>query len=218
MLTQFDFLNHYFLGVSSLFAIVNPFSSVPLFLSLTAGMSSGERRNQALRAAFYAAIIMVVTLFLGGAILAFFSISIAALRVAGGLIVAVLGFRMLFPDPAPAPIQVGESDRELRRDYALIPLALPSLAGAGTIALVMTYSTSLAELPTHLAKAEGYAIALAAIATVACLAALILRASTGIARRLGGNGLEALTRIMGLLMVCIGIQFIGNGVKEFFNL
>jgi multiple antibiotic resistance protein len=218
MLTQADFVNHYLLGVSSLFAIVNPFSSVPLFLSLTAGMSGGERRAQATRAAIYAAIIMAVTLFLGGAILAFFSISIAALRVAGGLIVAVLGFRMLFPDPAPVTSQVGESDRELRRDYALIPLALPSLAGAGTIALVMTYSTSLAELPSAVLKLEGYGVALAAIATVSAIAALILRASTGIARRLGDNGLEALTRIMGLLMVCIGIQFIGNGVKEFFNL
>lgn len=213
-----DLLTHYLLGVSSLLAITNPFSTIPLLLTLTSGMTERQRRQQATRAARNATIIMLIALFIGGLILEFFSISIAALRIAGGLIVAFLGFRMLFPQPAVKSDGVGESVAERRHDYSLIPLALPSMAGAGSLALVMSYSTTIAELDHPTLKLIGYALAVAGIGTVGLIAALVLRAGSRIANRLGSNGLDALARVMGLLMVCIGVQFIGNGIIEFFHI
>jgi multiple antibiotic resistance protein len=203
----------YVLGVFSLFPLVNPFSTIPLLLSLTRGMSAEERKRQATRAALYSAIFMEVTLLAGAGILGFFQISVPALRIAGGLVVAFLGFRMLFPaESAEADAANGRS----QPDHALIPLAFPSLCGAGTMALLISYSSSIESTQADaITKVAAHGIGLLAIATVALLAAWLLRSSTAVARHLGDTGMEAITRIMGLLMVCIGVQFIANGVREF---
>ena len=85
--------------VAGLFAIINPFSMMPLFMTLTANLSEAKRAAYAARVSRNAALIMLVTLFLGGIILEFFGISLPALRIAGGLIVSFLGFNLIFPSP-----------------------------------------------------------------------------------------------------------------------
>src|SRR5215470_17039411 len=113
-----------FLGVvAALFAIVNPFSMMPLFLTLTAPLSEAERSAYAARVARNAAIIMLVTLFLGGLILEFFGISLPALRISGGLIVAFLGFHLIFPS-SKGIISLSPEDGA-KMDYAFMPLAFP---------------------------------------------------------------------------------------------
>ena len=197
---------------AGLFPIVNPFGAVPLFLSLTAELDEAERRRQARLVVRNAVIIMLVSLLLGGVLLEFFGISISALRIAGGLIVAYLGFHMLFPVQASAernPAAPG------RTDYTLVPLAFPSLTGAGSIAVIMGFSTKIAALPSWDEKAAGYAVVTAAILAVAWLSLLILRASMRVARWLNPHGMDALTRFMGLLLVCIGIQFVADGIRSF---
>ncbi|MEW6366991.1 MAG: MarC family NAAT transporter [Acidobacteriota bacterium] len=203
-------VKYYFLAVASFFPMLNPFGAIPLLLSLTSDMSDAERRQQAVRASWYTAIIMTFCLFLGDALLWFFGISVGALRVAGGLIVAYLGFGMLFPTPkgsAPASQPSG------KRDYAFIPLALPTLSGAGTIAMIIGVSTHIAERTSIHEKIAGYVITLAAIATVSLLTAVILKASVRINRSLGAQGMEAMSRIVGLLMICIGVQYVAAGIK-----
>ena len=208
--------NWYLTGVVTLIPMVNPFSTIPLLLSLTWGMSDKERKRQATRAAIFSAIMMETTLLVGSAILAFFNISVPALRIAGGLVVAFLGYRMLFPDHAAETGGGRAESKGSRQDYSLIPLAFPSLCGAGTMALLISYSSTIGagDIPLPV-KFAAHGAGLLAIVTVALLAAWLLHSSTTVAKRLGETGMEAITRIMGLLMVCIGVQFIANGVREF---
>src|SRR5262245_61207518 len=213
-------LLHHFLGVTaSLLPMVNPFSTIPLLMSLTAGMSDAHRARQAALASRNAAIVMIVALLLGGLIMEFFGISIAALRIAGGLIVAFLGFRMLFPPPAPAPGNVGQpqSPQPADADFSFMPLAFPSLAGAGTIAVILSWTTHSAateHLPTKLA---GYAAVIAGILFVSLICWIVLRASNRLMRLMGPQGMDAMTRVMGLLLICIGVQFIAGGVRGFIS-
>jgi len=198
---------------AGLFPIVNPFGAVPLFLSLTAHLSEAERHRQARKVIRNAFVIMLVSLLLGGVLLEFFGISISALRIAGGLIVAYLGFHMIFPLHANAA--TGHAKPSEAADYTLIPLAFPSLTGAGSIAVIMGFSTKIATLPTLAEKSAGYAIVAVAIGSVAWLSLLILRASTRVARWLNPHGMDALTRFMGLLLVGIGVQLIADGIRSF---
>jgi multiple antibiotic resistance protein len=209
----------YLVAVITLIPMVNPFSTIPLLLSLTRGQSVEERRSQATRAAIYSAILMQVTLLVGSGVLAFFNISVPALRIAGGLVVAYLGFRMLFPTPRPASMAASEQGAGGRTDHALIPLAFPSLCGAGTMALLISYSSAIEAADARLmVSLSAHAVLSLAIVTVAFLAGLLLRSANAVATRLGASGMDAIERIMGLMMVCIGVQFIATGVREFASL
>ncbi|MDL5054623.1 MarC family NAAT transporter [Oscillatoria laete-virens NRMC-F 0139] len=206
-MTIHEFIQYYLWALAALFPMVNPFSTIPLLLALTAGEDDAERKRQARKACRNAGII---TLFLGGVILEFFNISIPAIRVAGGLIVAYIGFYMLFPK------ETADSPKLSRhKDHSLIPLALPSMAGAGTLATILTFSSEIAKETGWIVNLLGYTIAVCAILTVVGLSMLVLRAATRINRALGPAGLEAMAKIMGLLLVCIGVQFIANGIREF---
>jgi len=198
---------------AGLFPIVNPFGAVPLFLNLTAELDNKERHRQAGLVVRNAVVIMLVSLLLGGVLLEFFGISISALRIAGGLIVAYLGFHMLFPGQRNAA--TGRHKPSEKVDYTLIPLAFPNLTGAGSIAVIMGFSTKIATLPTWGEKATGYFIIALAILSVAWLSLLILRASARVVRWFNPHGLDALTRFMGLILVCIGVQLVADGVRSF---
>lgn len=135
----------YFLGaLISLVVITNPLSKIPLFMSLAAGMTHEQRKQQANLAAIYSFAVMFVSLIGGNLILSFFGISFGAMRVAGGFVIAIIGTQMLFggqgPNNAPA-VQRG------KEDYSFFPLAMPGIAGPGTIAVVIGYSTKLRKLP-----------------------------------------------------------------------
>lgn len=215
----FELLTHFLAAYAAIFPMVNPFSTMPLFLSLTAGMSAAHRRSQATRASIIATVIMFVVLFLGAAILHFFGISIGALRIAGGLIVAYIGFRMLFPSQTPTPgaAPAAKETDDSQLDFSFMPLAFPSLVGAGTMAVVMSMATHAAALPSAEQKLASYAVISTGILAVALTTWIILRTSTRLVRLLGAHGVDALTRIMGLLLVCIGVQFVATGVKNFIN-
>lgn len=209
----------YLVAVITLIPLVNPFSTVPLLLSLTRGMSPEDRLSQATRAAIYSAILMQGTLLIGSGVLVFFNISVPALRIAGGLIVAFLGFQMLFPAPRRESIEASEQSPGGRVDHALIPLAFPSLCGAGTMALLISYSSTIgAANAGAIVTLSAHGVLTLAIITVAFLAGWLLRSANAVATRLGQSGMEAIERIMGLLMVGIGVQFIATGVREFASL
>jgi len=168
------------------------------------------------RVALYVAIILLSVLGFGSVILAVFGISLGAVRVAGGLIIAFLGFRMLFParahDHDPKDKNLEPADDEA--DYAFVPLALPTLAGPGSMAVVIGFSTLIQQNHSVFEQIGEYAINVSVIGIVTVAVWLVLRSSTLIAQRLGEHGLTALSRVMGFLMVCIGIQFIPSGIAE----
>ncbi|MDH0344537.1 MarC family NAAT transporter [Chromobacterium haemolyticum] len=204
-------LQFLFGGLLSLITITNPLSKIPLFITLTREMTDSARDNQARRACVFAAAIMVVSLLAGNVIMSAFGISYGALRISGGFVVAVLGYRMLFlsQDPGNAP-KTGE-----REDYAFFPLAMPGISGPGTIAVVIGISTEIAELTTLPAKALAFAMTFAAIGGTCFGMWLTLKSSQLIAQRLGRGGREVMTRLMGFLLICIGVQFVGSGIRTF---
>lgn len=188
-----------------LLPIANPFSTAVVFVAITQRFTETQARDQARRACVYMAIILLVSLFAGALIMQFFGISIPAVRIAGGLIVARIGFGMLSPEPDP---DVGETQREEilhMADLAFTPLAMPMLSGPGSIAVTISMAAG-AENPW-----EYGAIALG-IVLVAYSSWLVLRSARRIVARLGSTGVTALTRVMGFLLVCVGVQFMGDGV------
>lgn len=202
------------LTIATLFPIMNPFSTAPLFMSLTAGLDARTRNRTALSACLYAFAILVVFLLLGAAIIDFFGISVPGIRVAGGLIISVLGFRMLFPT-APANHPPASSAPEL--EIAFTPLAMPSLAGPGSISVVVTAASQIRS--NH---PEQYVLIYAGVilgmAATLLTAFFILRAASSMARTLGPSGLDALTRIFGFILIAIGMQFLLVGISDFFAL
>jgi multiple antibiotic resistance protein len=196
-----------FATFGALLPIVNPFSTAPLFVSLTREMPRAERLDQARRACLYMFAVLVATLLAGALILAFFGISLPALRVAGGLIVARIGFGMLHPEPEQELPRAQQQAMAHKPDPAFTPLAMPMLSGPGSIAVTIGMAT---EVDTPL---ENLPI-IVGIALVTLVSWLVLRSSARVVDRLGATGVTVLTRIMGLLLVCIGIQFVFRGVAE----
>jgi multiple antibiotic resistance protein len=152
----------------------------------------------------------VVTLFFGVFILEAFGISYGALRIAGGLTVALLGYRMLFGYG-----YVGLAAKPGQGNIAVFPLALPAISGPGAIAVVIGISTEIAELKTAALKAAAYAGTVSSI-LLTCLAIwLTFRTARALSKAMGPDAMEAITRIMGFLLVCIGVQFVASGVRSF---
>ena len=207
----------FFLGaLASLLAIVNPAIAIPIFVALSANLTPAERARQALRVALNVAIILLCVLLFGSLILKAFGISIGAVRVAGGLVIAFLGFRMLFParahdhDPKNHHLEPAEDES----DYTFVPLALPTLAGPGSMAVVIGFSTLIQQEHSISKQIAEYILTALTILIVALTVWIVLRSSSLIASKLGNHGLTALSRVIGFLMVCIGIQFIPSGVQQ----
>lgn len=199
-------------GLVSLIVISNPPSKIPLFLSLTQGMTEERRIEQAKLAGIYAAAIMLVSLIGGNMILAFFGISYGALRIAGGLVVAVIGYQMLFGGASPNKAPIVRRDKE---DFSFFPIAMPGIAGPGTIAVVIGFSTEIAELPTYLDMALAFGWTSLAIFGAAAASWVAMRYSDVMAKRMGPSGTLVLSKLMGFILICIGVQFVGSGIRTF---
>lgn len=194
--------------VGALIPIVNPFSTAPLVVSLTATHTDSERKLQVRRACIYMFYILTAFLVAGGLIMRFLGISIPGLRIAGGLVIAFVGFRMLFPahvnhrkDAEPPP----------KEDIAFTPLAMPSMAGPGSIAVVIGMSTT-AQASSHVIL--RHVLIAVGIGLTAVFCYYVLRGATKLARFLGPSGVAGLVGIMGFLLVCIGVQFMINGIAQ----
>lgn len=136
------------IGLATLLPLANPLTTVALLMGLSRGMSEEERDRQALKASIYVFVIMATAYYAGQLVMNVFGISITGLRIAGGLIVAFIGFRMLFPqqklDETPEVERRSEELRQHRTDdIAFIPLAMPSTAGPGTIALIISTAAAV---------------------------------------------------------------------------
>jgi multiple antibiotic resistance protein len=204
------FLGYVAGALLAILPIVNPLGAVPLVMAVGAHLPEAERRRQVRRACVYTFALMAGFLLAGGLIMSFFGISVPGMRIAGGMIVAILGFQMLFPS-APPPSRELERETGYKADIAFTPLAMPGLAGAGTFAVIMSLSSQASARP-GLDRAIDFTAVLAAILIVALLSFATLRAADRLHRVLGPTGMIALTRITGFLMVCIGVQFVIDGL------
>ncbi|WP_343552909.1 MarC family NAAT transporter [Pantoea sp.] len=210
------------LGLVVILPLANPLTTVALFLGLAGDMNFQERNRQAMQASIYVFLIMMVAWYAGNAVLHTFGISIPGLRMAGGLIVAFIGFRMLFPakpighsveaEHKQDEMDASESPRE-SVNIAFVPLAMPSTAGPGTIAMIISSASTVkagVDFP-------NWVVAVAPTLTFLAVAVILwisLRSSGAIMKLVGKGGIEAISRLMGFLLVCMGVQFVINGVLE----
>ncbi|WP_323956856.1 MarC family NAAT transporter [Aeromonas caviae] len=197
-----------FLALLALLLMVNPPTTATLLLGLSKGMSREHIRRQINMAALYLFATLCVSFFIGSSILDLFGISIPGLRLAGGLIIAFIGFRMLFPSPNQS------AGVEANQNIAFVPLTMPSMCGPGTMALVISGAAQIAELPAEADRVVIYAAMVTAFALMSLISWGVLKLADPVCKILGATGIDAMTRIMGFLLVCMGMQFCINGVKE----
>jgi multiple antibiotic resistance protein len=193
---------------AALFPIMNPFGNAAIFHSLTLTNTMRERRDFARRASIYAVAILLV-FFVGGSVLIkFFGISIDGIRIAGGLVITRFGFAQLNPRANVTHPADEHAEAMAKEDIAFSPLAMPLMAGPGAIAAVMTASSTLRDrdLQSHL-------VGIVSICIVGASCWLILRYAESLMNKLGVTGARALTKIMGFLLLCMGVQLVIDGVR-----
>ena len=187
----------------SLFSIVDPLLAVPVFASLTEKYSFEKRKEIAGLASVYALGVMLVFFIAGGLILKFFGISIEGIRIAGGLMIIGSAIDMIQKKERLLPKEQEES--EVKNDLAFSPLAMPLLSGPGSIAVIIGM-TSDAKTFSH------YMVILLVIFLVAFLCFIFLRLAPFISQKMGSTAMSSFNRIMGFILLCIGVQYIVNGV------
>ena len=187
----------------SLFSIVDPLLAVPVFVSLTAKEVAEKRIELAKRASVYAFWVMVVFFIAGGLILKFFGISLEGLRIAGGLMIIGSAVDMLQKKERLLPKEKHESEE--KEDIAFSPLAMPLLSGPGSIAVIIGMTTD-ANSFSH------YLIILLTIIIVSILCYAFLRLAPFISQKMGATTMSSFNRIMGFILLCVGVQYIINGI------
>jgi multiple antibiotic resistance protein len=197
-------------SLSAVFVVVDPFAAVPFFLALTADEDGSTRRATARRAATAAGAVLAAFALSGTLLFRLLGISMGAFRIAGGLLLLIMAVDMLRTRPSEARITAGEVESGRQKDdVAIVPLAMPILAGPGSIATVVV----LMGRARSVAPWQGV-IVLASIAIVAFASYLLLAGASRVDRVLGKTGLAILERASGLLLAAIAIQFMVDGAGE----
>jgi multiple antibiotic resistance protein len=191
-----------------LLIIVNPSSTLALFSAVTSKYSKKNRNITAKNAVKYAAILLIIFAVSGSSILEYLGIEIYSLRIAGGILLAFVGLDMVRRGE-----QFGEGDpkKEEKVDYALVPLAMPSLAGPGAITVTIV---SMKNLTVNLNWIIALILAIISIILTLIITYIIFMGSSVIIRVLGKKGMDAFTRVMGLLTVAIAVQFALTGISD----
>lgn len=193
----------FFILFGALFSVLNPIGTVPIFVGLTQDYTKKERSIVSLLTAINVFIILNISFFVGQYVLTFFGITISALRITGGIIIASSGFSLLngkFSKNRGINKKV-EEDILNRNDVALTPLAMPMLAGPGSISLLIAFYQE-----HNSTKEIIYSVL--AILVVSVVIFMVLRSAHYLAKILGASGIVAISRIIGFLTIAIGIQYI----------
>jgi len=192
---------------AALFSVLNPIGTVPIFVGLTMDDNAKERSRISLWTAIDVFIILIISFFLGEYVLTFFGISIEALRIAGGIVIATSGFSLLtgnFNKKRGVNKKV-ESDAQKRNDIALTPLAIPMLAGPGSISLLIAFYHEHHSIPDII-------FSILAIFAVAVAIFIVLKSAHYLAKILGASGIVAISRIVGFIVIAIGVQYIISSI------
>jgi multiple antibiotic resistance protein len=192
---------------TSVLFIVDPIAVIPSYLVVTRGESAAERAKTARRACIAAALILVAFATGGTLIFQLFGITLPAFRIAGGLILWLVAMDMLHAERRTQESGPEILEGEIKEDTALTPLAMPMLAGPGAISTVMVLAAQARSIPQKM-------VVHASIVLTAFLSWLVLRIGERLVKRLGQTGIRVMTRIMGLLLAAIAVQFVIAGGQE----
>jgi len=194
--------------LASLFSVVNPIGAIPVFLSLTADYTPEDRNRTSLLTSIYFVLILMSFFWAGTYILGFFGVSIPALRAAGGLVIMMSGFALLSGNMTKR--RIGEKAREEameKEDISFTPMAMPMLSGPGSISLLIGYFSAYPDMSNKLIIAS-------VIIATGIIIYIILRFSPLLFKLLGQAGLKAVARIMGFIVLAIGIEYIVSGTLQ----
>ena len=201
-----DLVGHSLTAVAAFFAIMNPVANTPVFLGLTAADDSATRKLVAFRSLFIAFLIIVVFTLAGNLIFQVFGITLFAFRVTGGILVFGIGYSMLHGEAA-GPQRAGQSEETPSRDdqlsVAISPLAVPIFAGPGTIATAMN---SVAD-----GSLMHVGITIGAFGAICLVSYVFFVSGERLVRYLGENAVDAITKMMGLILAVIGVQMFIEG-------
>ena len=192
----------------ALIAIVNPIGVVPIFLALTSEESEKYRKHTAYMSALSVGIILLMGAFAGEAILAFFGIGLPSFRVGGGILVLLMAISMLQAKQSRIRQSPSEAEyAEEKENVAVVPLAIPLMAGPGAISLAIIHGHQAVTLQSKLMLGVS-------VIAVALVALISLSLAKPIGKALGITGLNIATRIMGLILAAIGVQMIAQGLLK----
>jgi multiple antibiotic resistance protein len=192
---------------TSVLFIVDPIAVVPSYLVVTRGETAAQRAATARRACIAAALILIAFAIGGALIFQLFGITLSAFRIAGGLILWLVAMDMLRAQRTTQESTPELVEGETKEDTAITPLAMPMLAGPGAISTVMVLAAQARTMPRK-------AIVYASIVVTALASWLVLRLAERLIERIGQTGIRVMTRIMGLLLAALAVQFVIGGAQE----
>jgi len=197
------------LAATSIFFLVDPFAVIPMFLAMTLDLPESTRREMARRSAWTCATVLCVFAAVGSLIFKAFGITLPAFKIAGGVILLLIGLDMLQARQSATKATLEEQQEGAEKaDASIIPLGIPMLAGPGAISTVMVLVGEARSIWQH---AIVYGVIL--LTSYACY--LVLSGADHVRRYLGNTGIRILTRLMGLLLVALAVQFVANGLTDF---
>ncbi|KIC11141.1 MarC family transcriptional regulator [Leisingera sp. ANG-M1] len=190
----------------TLFVIIDPIGLTPIFIALTQGMPPARRRAIALRATITAAVLLALFAALGEAVLGFIGISMPAFRVAGGILLFLTALDMLFERRNKR--REDRSEEDDFDDPSIFPLAIPLIAGPGSIATVILLAGQQPGL-------AGFAMVMGVVAAVLAILLVMCLFSGLFERLLGKTGITVVTRLLGMLLAALSVQFVLDGLRAF---
>ena len=210
-----DIADAFLLVYAGLFPIVDPVSSAPLLVRLTRGVAASERPALARAVAVNSILLLLGSMVVGSHVLAFFGITLPILRVAGGLVVAALGWKLLQEGDEPGdPLATKATGQPGRAVDAFYPLTMPLTVGPGSMSVAVTLGSQWPEVRDHIGQLALIAAGAAAgLVAMAITIYVCYRYSDFIVRRLGPHGTNVLMRLSAFILFCIGIQIVWNGVS-----
>jgi multiple antibiotic resistance protein len=197
------------LALTSIFFLVDPFAVIPLFLAITSDATVAERRHLARRSAMTCAIVLCAFALAGSLIFRLFGITLPAFKIAGGIILLQIGMDMLQAKPSgqrSTPEETAEGAQ--KEDASIIPLGMPMLAGPGAISTVMVLIGD-----SHTMWRRG--VVYVSVIITSFVAYLVLAGASRVRQYMGETGVRILSRLMGLLLVALAVQFVANGLIDF---
>lgn len=190
----------------TLFVVIDPIGLTPVFIALTPGLTAQQRRAIAIRATVIAAGLLFLFAFLGEQVLGFIGISMPAFRIAGGILLFLTALDMLFERRTKR--REDQADVEEVPDPSVFPIAIPLIAGPGAIASIILLAGQ-AEGPVGIASVLGVMVA------VLIIVFLLFLSAPFIERALGKTGIVVVTRLLGMLLAALSVQFVLDGIRGF---
>ncbi|WOD37526.1 MarC family protein [Nodosilinea sp. E11] len=202
-------------SLAALFPVVDPIGGVPIFLVLTTGIPASLRNRYALHIARNVVVLLIASVLVGGSVLRFFGVSLAVVRIAGGIVVFHAAWKAMNSDPKLNEVDNQDVAHRLdeHKDISFMPMTIPLLAGPGAIAVALGLAAQ-AGGDLSVSTAMNLLAIAAAIGLIGLVIYLSLRSSTLLLKALGASGIQAMSRLLGLFVMAIGVQLILNGLAD----